>query len=900
MKEYNRKIYILPSLNDSLKERLAHIDNGIAGDELIPDDKSFDVSFNRDAIKKINRFREFLRISEPDEISSFFKERNEIEALDKIYSGLKSYKPDGSYFKIIFFESKGLLREAEYKFLYLLPLNKSLDDFDIKGDLAKTVEWKKEYVLTDTQKRISTYSGYNVVLGAAGTGKTDVAIHAYIEGAPVNNIKSFGIRDNVFITYSKKLSDYVTYITDIYWNDYKNPIRKNVYTTKDFLINVLASNNTEIDGYTLKDSKYVKNGVSKPKDLDYLENNISDFNTFKDWYRNGCLNMNKAFIPALNDIIKKYGDDYPYLFYRGIYKGKIINKVSDEEISLHFTESLKISDKEFEAIKTLLNNYVENADDLGSEYDFKNWYNTAVRRYSLDFKNMPSRFREEPELYELFLNYFDFVNPIRESKRYIDYYILFKREALLTEGYRGNTRKDFDDEVKVLYDMCEAFQKYMEDNKLYDDNDLAYLVSLNMDDILEKGIFKNIIADEFQDMTERQVHTIVRLTYNDMNHGAAHIFGDFEQTINPTFLQMENVETIYLVNDINNYETQTLSSSFRYSSAICRELEALREMGKKLFGTEDLKGYLPLVSNADKEFETGGNLLLDLKLGKEMLAKISKAKNGNIMYIVSDEEAKEELINEFKAPAEKIFTISESKGREEDFVIVYKLVTNKAHEYENLFSDDMEYSRAGRIFYNQLYVGITRCKTNFLEIEDETKLGEKTKEALVSLITPLIPENVNLFLEELISAKANFYFRARDSFKKLDFKAASDNMAFYSGEDFDNLRETLSIIDKHLNGEKKASDLALIANSYKAKKRYDLARVIYIVLDNNDMGIMLDIRENINTDKYTDSDIRRIIMNNKEFLDNSDIEAINNLGYYKRKEDTLSKKIASIKGRMVK
>ena len=253
MKEFNRKIYILPSLNESLKERLAHIDNGIAGDELIPDNLSFDVSFNRDAVKKINRFREFLRVSDSNEISLFFKERNEIEALDNIYSGLKSYKPDGSYFKIIFFESKVLLREAEYKFLYLLPIDKSLDEFDIKADLNKTIDWKKEYVLTDNQKRISNYNGYNVVLGAAGTGKTDVAVHAYIEGAPVNNIKSFSIRDNVFITYSKKLADYVTYITDIFWNDYKNPIRKNVYTTKDFLINVLASNDIKIDGYTLKD-----------------------------------------------------------------------------------------------------------------------------------------------------------------------------------------------------------------------------------------------------------------------------------------------------------------------------------------------------------------------------------------------------------------------------------------------------------------------------------------------------------------------------------------------------------------------------------------------------------------------------------------------------------------------
>ena len=411
-----------------------------------------------------------------------------------------------------------------------------------------------------------------------------------------------------------------------------------------------------------------------------------------------------------------------------------------------------------------------------------------------------------------------------------------------------------------------------------------------------KGVFKNIIVDEFQDMTERQIDLIVKLTYDGNNNGVCHIFGDFEQTINPTFLQMEHIETIYLVNDIDNYEKQILSSSFRYSRAICKELEALRELGKKLFGTEDLKTYVPLVSNVSKEFETNGNLLINIDKGNEIVRDIIKAKNvTNVMFIVADNKSKLEFINNFKCNPDKVFTVSESKGREEDFVIVYKLCSSKKDEYENLFNDDMSYSRAGRIFYNQLYVGITRCKVNFLQIEDESLLGEKTKDALTKVIAPLEEENISLFKEELLSQKANFYFRAIDSLRNLDFNAVKDNLSFYSGDDLLNIRSLISLIDNQTNGIDSKIELYKYANNYKNKKRYDLARVIYIILDNNDMNIMLNIRENINTEIYSDNDIRNIILNNESYLDKDDIDAIANLGYFKRKSDYLLNMINNIK-----
>lgn len=79
---------------------------------------------------------------------------------------------------------------------------------------------------------------------------------------------------------------------------------------------------------------------------------------------------------------------------------------------------------------------------------------------------------------------------LEKIKKCLDYYPLFLREARLIEGYRGKVRNDFDDEAIILYEMSKAFEAYMDENKLYDDNDLAYFVIQNLDTILKKVFIK--------------------------------------------------------------------------------------------------------------------------------------------------------------------------------------------------------------------------------------------------------------------------------------------------------------------------------------------------------------------------------------------------------------------------
>ncbi|MBS1477344.1 MAG: hypothetical protein HP024_05330, partial [Acholeplasmatales bacterium] len=169
---------------------------------------------------------------------------------------------------------------------------------------------------------------------------------------------------------------------------------------------------------------------------------------------------------------------------------------------------------------------------------------------------------------------------------------------------------------------------------------------------------------------------------------------------------------------------------------------------------------------------------------------------------------------------------------------------------------------------------------------------------LKELIAPLASSDVDLFLDEMLSDRVNYYFRALESFKNLDFDAVSDNLAFYSGDDYYSLREVIKDISQY-NINKNEEKLISYANLYKSKKRIDLARIIYIVLDNTNMLHMMDIKEHKDI-FYSDEEISEIIKSESRMLDNDDIKDIVALGYFDRKKESLENKIKAMKIEVIK
>lgn len=124
-------------------------------------------------------------------------------------------------------------------------------------------------------------------------------------------------------------------------------------------------------------------------------------------------------------------------------------------------------------------------------------------------------------------------------------------------------------------------------------------------------------------------------------------------------------------------------------------------------------------------------------------------------------------------------------------------------------------------------------------------------------------------------------------------------LPFIQEKNYYSLNDVVKKINQYNNDKNNAQDLIDYANLYKAKNRIDLARIIYIVLDNTNMLHMMDIKEGKDI-YYTDLEISNIIRNNANLLDNDDIMAITSTGYFDRKTKALEDKIKGMKIEVIK
>lgn len=81
------------------------------------------------------------------------------------------------------------------------------------------------------------------------------------------------------------------------------------------------------------------------------------------------------------------------------------------------------------------------------------------------------------------------------------------------------------------------------------------------------------------------------------------------------------------------------------------------------------------------------------------------------------------MIDEYKCKEDKVFTVSEAKGRENDFVVVYKLCTSKANEYERIFSDDFHIQELEEFFITSFMLVLQDVELTFYKLKTIPSLG---------------------------------------------------------------------------------------------------------------------------------------------------------------------------------
>ena len=262
---------------------------------------------------------------------------------------------------------------------------------------------------------------------------------------------------------------------------------------------------------------------------------------------------------------------------------------------------------------------------------------------------------------------------------------------------------------KCVYKICELYQQWLTNQDKYDENDLAMRVLCS--DSLDEYEF--IIVDEVQDYTELQLYLIYHLCENKN----AFIFaGDIHQVINPTVFNHERLKKLFL-NEVGNdtmLRVRTLSSNYRCQQGIVDAANNLSEIRRKTIGKKSAEfeekesSHDPTVISLPFRVSYSDSNL------KALLLEI--VKYPRIGVLVANERSRNELISLIGETVYQehpcIFTASEIKGVEYQYVVCIDVFSDYYDEWQEVLANNMSKKRETkhRFYFNLIYVALTRAQ----------------------------------------------------------------------------------------------------------------------------------------------------------------------------------------------
>lgn len=310
-----------------------------------------------------------------------------------------------------------------------------------------------------------------------------------------------------------------------------------------------------------------------------------------------------------------------------------------------------------------------------------------------------------------------------------DYLALGVRQSIFTADLRP-----------LVYSIFEKYRCWMAEEGWYDLNMTAHAYLQ-----LVQPAYDFVVVDEVQDLTNIQVHLILR----SLRRPEQFILcGDANQIVHPNFFSWANVKTMFYERRIGGHSEilRILNSNFRNSPQVTDLANRLLLIKNSRFGSIDHESNY-LVRCASQNTGAVEFLSDDDKIKRDLNAKT--ARSTRFAVIVLREEDKSDARRVFQTPL--LFSIQEAKGLEYENIILLGFVSACRKEFneitEGVTGDDLErdltYARARdktdksleafKFFINALYVGITRAVRTLYWIEHDTNhrlfslLGLKVK-----------------------------------------------------------------------------------------------------------------------------------------------------------------------------
>lgn len=498
-----------------------------------------------------------------------------------------------------------------------------------------------------------------------------------------------------------------------------------------------------------------------------------------------------------------------------LFKRFYLNNPDLKTVFLTLTERLKHKIKdELEKCNFQSNNILTFAEFSGIEYKDQDFYIKIIQEIIENLKknNYHPKFKRLLTKYPFFFNKNSIFTIIRgylkgrlnankdyntfelgEIKNQID-------DLAREENYKIVFNEDYEDAINYLEFI---FKEYEAIKAVYDDNDFQ-----------EKNYnyYDCIIVDEVQDLTEKQIRFIVKSL--DKKSNLLFLYGDPNQTINPTFFSFNRLKGI--VGSLTPYSINkaSLKETYRSGPNLIKYINHLSDLRKKMIGTQ---------SDSWDQHEKSLLVRPDEKWAcliekKDTIKKLFEIFNNSddCIIIVNNEDEKLKLKNEYSeylSQSDLVFSITEIKGLEHKNIISFNLINSNYQRFEEMISGKFKYSTIHRMVFNRFYVALTRATESIIIVEEKLEDRKNLKDLFFTYKTDgysqkveEVDENIDL-VESYISQSKNpeafvrsarkfkdngFYFQSKEKLIKALELALDDEQYKYLEN---RIREELYIID---------------------------------------------------------------------------------------------------------
>jgi ankyrin repeat protein len=304
------------------------------------------------------------------------------------------------------------------------------------------------------------------------------------------------------------------------------------------------------------------------------------------------------------------------------------------------------------------------------------------------------------------------------------------RQEYLGLGVRRSIFLNSDREA--VYDIFEKYLDFLKDGKFYSPNMVSHEYIR-----LCRPKYDFVVADEVQDLTNIQIHLILKMLRLQGNFV---LCGDANQIVHPNFFSWSAVKSMFYIQRIKSSSSKgddrhreiirVLNANYRNSLSVTDLANRLLLIKNARFGSIDRESnYLvKCVSETEGSIEF---LAEKEKTKQELNTKTGRSARTAVIVMRSEDKKAARLF--FKTPL--LFAIHEVKGLEYENIILLNFVSGHAREFnaivEGVTSGDLthelKYARARdkedksreayKFFINALYVAITRGITNVYIIE---------------------------------------------------------------------------------------------------------------------------------------------------------------------------------------